>query len=69
MNHTTNNEVLFGETEQLVSITDLQGDILYANPAFCVVAGYTLEELVGQHHNIVRHPDMPKAPLLICGVN
>lgn len=56
-----NNEVKFSDTEQLVSITDLDGVITYANPEFCAVAGYSLEELVGQHHNIVRHPNMPKA--------
>ena len=61
MTHTTNNEVNFSSHEQLVSITDLQGDIVYANEEFCRVAGYSLEELVGQHHNIVRHPNMPKA--------
>ncbi|GLX78333.1 methyl-accepting chemotaxis protein [Thalassotalea insulae] len=58
---TSANEVLFDVTEQLVSTTDLQGDIIYANDNFCRVAGYTKEELIGQHHNIVRHPDMPKA--------
>jgi aerotaxis receptor len=57
----TNNEVTFPSTEQLVSITDLQGVIQYANADFCRVAGYSVEELIGQHHNIVRHPDMPKA--------
>ncbi len=56
-----NNEVKFATTEQLVSITDLDGRITYANPEFCQVSGYSLEELVGQHHNIVRHPNMPKA--------
>jgi len=56
----TNNEINFSSNEQLVSITDLQGDIVYANEEFCQVAGYTLEELTGQHHNIVRHPNMPK---------
>jgi len=55
------NEVRFAETVQLVSITDLDGRITYANQYFCEVAGYSLEELVGQHHNIVRHPNMPKA--------
>jgi len=60
MTNTTNNELNFSSDEQLVSITDLQGDIIYANEEFCHVAGYTLEELVGQHHNIVRHPNMPK---------
>jgi aerotaxis receptor len=35
--------------------------ILFANEDFCRVAGYTLEELVGKPHSIVRHVDMPKA--------
>lgn len=65
MNNTGNplidEEVTYSEHDQLVSTTDLQGDITYANPVFCQVAGYTLEEMVGQHHNLVRHPDMPKA--------
>ncbi|WP_026376097.1 methyl-accepting chemotaxis protein [Aestuariibacter salexigens] len=46
---------------QLVSTTDTRGIITYANNAFCEVAGYTESELVGKNHNIVRHPDMPKA--------
>lgn len=44
----------------LISQTDTRGVIEYANPKFCEVSGYTLEELVGRPHNIVRHPDMPK---------
>ncbi|WP_429239892.1 methyl-accepting chemotaxis protein [Aeromonas veronii] len=59
--HTTDTEVEFADNIQLVSTTDLKGDITYANPAFCQVAGYRLEEMLGQHHNLVRHPDMPKA--------
>lgn len=61
MSHITNVERTFTEQEQLVSTTDLNGTITYANPEFCEVAGYSLEELIGQHHNVVRHPDMPKA--------
>jgi PAS domain S-box-containing protein len=61
MSHTSNNEQVFSETQQLVSITDLDGKITYANNEFCEISGYTIEELVGQHHNIVRHPSMPKA--------
>lgn len=60
MTHTTNIERTFSSSEQLVSITDLDGRITYANNEFCTIAGYTLEELLGQHHNIVRHPSMPK---------
>lgn len=44
----------------LVSQTDEKGIILFANDDFCKIAGYTIEELVGKNHNIVRHPDMPK---------
>ena len=59
--HTNGSEVTFSASQQLVSTTDCQGNITYANSAFCEVAGFTLEELIGQPHNIVRHPDMPKA--------
>ncbi|WP_339721367.1 methyl-accepting chemotaxis protein [uncultured Paraglaciecola sp.] len=55
-----NEEVKFSTDEELVSVTDTQGVVQYANDSFCRVAGFEFEELVGQHHNIVRHPDMPK---------
>lgn len=45
----------------IVSSTDLKGIITYANRKFCKIAGYTKDELIGKNHNIVRHPDMPKA--------
>jgi aerotaxis receptor len=45
----------------IVSSTDLKGIITYANRKFCSIAGYDKKELVGKNHNIVRHPDMPKA--------
>ncbi|MGL1959403.1 MAG: methyl-accepting chemotaxis protein [Colwellia sp.] len=54
-------EVFFDESEPLVSITDTRGIITYANDIFCKIAGYTQEELHRKNHNIVRHPDMPKA--------
>lgn len=56
-----NEEVTFAANEELVSTTDLRGVITYANDVFCRVAGYELDELVGKNHNLVRHPDMPKA--------
>ncbi|WP_421293287.1 methyl-accepting chemotaxis protein [Aeromonas taiwanensis] len=59
--HLVNEEVDFSVNEQLVSTTDLQGVITYANDNFCRVAGYSRAEMIGQHHNMVRHPDMPKA--------
>lgn len=54
-------EVPVGKTDQLVSTTDLKGVITYCNETFCRIAGFTESELLGQNHNIVRHPDMPKA--------
>ena len=61
MKRTTSNEQTFSSKEQLVSTTDLQGRITYANPAFCQISGFSLSELIGQHHNIVRNPNIPKA--------
>ncbi len=45
----------------LMSTTDTQSYVQYANPAFLHVAGLTHDEIMGQPHNIVRHPDMPPA--------
>jgi len=45
----------------IISSTDLKGIITYANRKFCEIAGYPKDELVGKNHNIIRHPDMPKA--------
>lgn len=54
-------EQVFKESEILLSITDLDSHIKYANPEFCKIAGYSNEDLKGKPHNVVRHPDMPKA--------
>ena len=45
----------------IISQTDLNGKITFANRKFCEVSGYSVDELVGQPHNIIRHPDMPDA--------
>lgn len=47
------------EDEWICSKTDMEGVITYANDVFCRVSGYSSDELVGQPHNLVRHPDMP----------
>lgn len=49
----------FGEHEIIVSKTDLRGHITYANDVFQRVSGYSESELIGQPHNLIRHPDMP----------
>ena len=54
-------EVMLKDDDFLVSETDKRGVIRFANDDFCRIAGYTNEELIGKPHNIVRHPDMPKA--------
>ena len=52
-------EVTVADGMTLMSTTDLQSRITYANGAFVQVSGYPRNELVGQPHNLVRHPDMP----------
>ena len=50
----TNNSVI-------VSKTDTEGVIIYANDEFCKISGYSADELIGKNHNIIRHPDNPKS--------
>jgi aerotaxis receptor len=50
----------FPKGQTLVSTTDLKGRILYCNPMFIEVSGYEKQELLGQPHNMIRHPDMPE---------
>ena len=45
----------------LLSETDEKGIVTYASESFLRVAGWKEEDLVGQPHNVVRHPDMPRA--------
>ena len=54
-------ETVLDEYAFLVSETDAKGNIRFANEDFCKIAEYTLEELIGQPHNLVRHQDMPRA--------
>lgn len=53
-------EWYFPKGSYILSETDEKGIIIYANELFCEMAGYTLEELIGEPHNIIRHPDMPR---------
>jgi PAS domain S-box-containing protein len=53
-------ERTFDSGELIVSKTDRKGIITYANELFCRLSGYPEAEIIGQPHNLVRHPDMPK---------
>ena len=53
-------ERVMREDDFLVSKTDLKGRISYGNRTFIEYSGYSEAELLGQQHNIVRHPDMPR---------
>lgn len=55
----TQREREFPADTRLVSMTDLQGDITFVNRDFVTISGFTESELIGSHHNLVRHPDMP----------
>jgi len=55
----TNNEIVMNNGSILVTRTDLQGKILYANDEFLKISGYSRHEIIGKDHNIIRHPDMP----------
>lgn len=48
------------DRSSIVSKTDRKGRITYANDEFCVISGFTREELIGKPHSIVRHDEMPK---------
>ncbi|WP_415913086.1 methyl-accepting chemotaxis protein [Neptuniibacter sp. QD37_11] len=57
----TDREVTFDRSTNILSTTNAKGIITYVNPDFLRISGFTKEELIGNNHNIVRHPDMPPA--------
>ena len=54
-------ETVLNENDFIISETDAKGVIILANEDFIRISEYTQDELIGQPHNMVRHPDMPKA--------
>lgn len=54
-------EKVMREDDFIVSKTDLKGRITYGNRIFIEFSGYEERELLGAQHNIIRHPDMPRA--------
>ncbi|MBT3490627.1 MAG: PAS domain S-box protein, partial [Gammaproteobacteria bacterium] len=57
----TDRERVMRKEEFIVSKTDLTGRITYGNRIFIEFSGYSEAELLGAQHNIIRHPDMPRA--------
>lgn len=57
----TGRERAFAADELIVSKTDLRGIITYANDVFLRVSDYPLDDVLGQPHNLIRHPEMPRA--------
>src|SRR5574343_1364184 len=55
----TGKEVELRDAQFIVSRTDLSGRITSVNQDFVDISGYSEAELLGQPHNIIRHPDMP----------
>lgn len=54
-------EIKFSKKKFIVSKTDVEGNILFVNQNFCDISGYHYDELMGEPHSILRHPDMPQA--------
>lgn len=59
--YTTDIETNFPDGCLITSCTDMEGNITHANQAFVLMSGWSREEIIGQPHYILRHPDMPKA--------
>jgi PAS domain S-box-containing protein len=57
----TGNERTFNKDEIIVSKTDTTGRVTYANSVFLGLALYEEDEIIGEQHSIIRHPDMPRA--------
>jgi PAS domain S-box-containing protein len=58
-------EFFLKDEDFIVSKTDLKSKILYGNEIFIKMSGYEEKELLGQPHNILRHPDMPRCAFKI----
>jgi aerotaxis receptor len=59
--HITGKEIHLAAQDEIVSSSNLRGDIEFCNDTFCRISGFSREELLNQPHNILRHPQMPPA--------
>lgn len=57
----TQKELVMRDDDFIVSKTDLKGRLIYGNKIFVEFSGFSQTELINKQHNIVRHPDMPRA--------
>lgn len=57
----TDTELIFNQDQHIVSSTTDKGVLTFVNDDFMSISGFQSDELIGQAHNIVRHPDMPQA--------
>lgn len=57
----SDDRVRYSDSDSLISTTTPSSHITYCNEDFCRVAGFQEEELLEKPHNVIRHPDMPKA--------
>src|SRR5690554_2971541 len=57
----TQREIRIPDGMRLISTTTLKGVITYCDDDFVTISGYSRDELIGQAHNLIRHPDMPPA--------
>lgn len=57
----TGNEVAYADSANILSTTNLKGTITYVNDDFINISGFSVDELLGKNHNVVRHPEMPPA--------
>jgi PAS domain S-box-containing protein len=53
-------EITLQYNDLIVSKTDLRGKITYANRQFMQISDFSGEQLIGENHNMIRHPDMPR---------
>ena len=58
--HLTGTEIFFDKNDIIVSKTTTKGIVTYANRTFQTISGYSEAEIIGQPHNLIRHPDMPR---------
>lgn len=63
----TQQPVEVAASANILSTTNAKGQITHINDEFVDISGFSRDELIGEPHNIIRHPDMPRQPIVRCG--